>query len=385
VVRGTVDEDRWPLVASNFAATPDLIPDWLAMEPFGARINITHPPDQMAPDTIDAFIDGYSSAVTPIDWDIALNTSPASPHRVFVLADVDDDTSPNLGYMIPTTCTLAEDLTTTEQLVDIASDPYWDTTAADWTPAPLITCEGEDMSVSDVAHIYRDNFTRVEVDGWGSPTNGAAYTLVGTAANFDVTGTVGTIAPTAAGSNRFATVDVGSPDQDITGTVSFAALPASGNDDAGLALRFTDSSNFYRATMRISSAGVITARLLKTAGGSATTITTSTPSVPAYVATDQWKLRFSARGSALKVKLWPAAAAEPAVWDIDTTDSDVTTGNQAGCFAIASVSTTSVMSFDSVTLLTPQRLTVTRSSNSVVKAHSAGAAVAFKYPGNLAL
>jgi hypothetical protein len=151
VVRGTIDEDRWPRVEMKFTASPELIPTWTGMEPFGARINIVHPPTQMAPDTIDAFIDGYSMAFTPVDWDVAINTTPGSPHHVFVLAAADDDTNPLLGYMVPTTCVLAEDLDTTETGVDITTTPLWSTTAADWTPGALITVDGEDMTVTAVS------------------------------------------------------------------------------------------------------------------------------------------------------------------------------------------------------------------------------------------
>jgi hypothetical protein len=151
VLRGTIDEDRWPLIHSNLAATPDLIATWTAMRPFGARINITHPPSQMAPDTIDAFIDGYGQQFNPIDWDIGLNTSPGSPHRTFELAGPTGDTNPYAGYLVPTTCVLAEDLDTTETGVDITTDPLWSTTADDWNLAPIITIDGEDMSVSAVS------------------------------------------------------------------------------------------------------------------------------------------------------------------------------------------------------------------------------------------
>lgn len=150
VLHGTVDEDRWPLVTSDLAATPDLIPNWAAL-PFGARINITHPPSQMAPDTIDAIVEGWTERWTPLDWDIELNTTPASPHHVFVLAETTGDLNPFKGYLTPASCALAAELDTTSVSVTVTSSTLWSTAADDWTPPPTITIEGEDMTVSAVA------------------------------------------------------------------------------------------------------------------------------------------------------------------------------------------------------------------------------------------
>ncbi len=49
-----------------------------------------------------------------------------------------------------------------------------------------------------------DTFTRTESNTWGNAETGAAWSLTGTAADFDVAGTTGTIAVTAAGQTKIA-------------------------------------------------------------------------------------------------------------------------------------------------------------------------------------
>jgi hypothetical protein len=83
---GTTDDDRWPAVALNFAATPDLISAWSAL-PYGSRVQIVNPPAQVSPTTIDVFIEGRSEQVDPFIWTATINTTPAMPDVVGVFDD----------------------------------------------------------------------------------------------------------------------------------------------------------------------------------------------------------------------------------------------------------------------------------------------------------
>ena len=150
VVHGIVDEDRWPNIALNFAHDPDLIDTWCSLS-YGARITLANPLLQMPPDPPDLVIEGHSERWDQFIWTASLNCSPNSPYRVFRTAAASGDTDEFLGYMVPRTCVLAEDLDTTETAIDITSSTLWATGADHWTPPALIVIGGERMIVSAVS------------------------------------------------------------------------------------------------------------------------------------------------------------------------------------------------------------------------------------------
>lgn len=82
VHEGTIDEDRWPSLALNFLRNPGLIDTWTAL-PYGARLSADNPPPEVAPDPIDAFIEGHTEWFTPLDWRATVNTSPATVYEVY--------------------------------------------------------------------------------------------------------------------------------------------------------------------------------------------------------------------------------------------------------------------------------------------------------------
>lgn len=150
VVHGTVDETRFPQVNINLARNPSLITAWLACD-IGSRIQLTNLPSYLAIPTADQVLEGYTETLDPFMWTVELNLSPFSPHRIFRLASPTGDQDEFLGYLIPTTCVLAEDLDTTETGIDITTDTLWSTDPDDWSPAVKVTVEGEDMLVSAVS------------------------------------------------------------------------------------------------------------------------------------------------------------------------------------------------------------------------------------------
>ncbi len=121
---GTVDEDRWPSIAIRLHGTPDLIPSWVAM-PFGGRMTAANPPSQVAPDTIDAVLEGWSERWDPFTWVADLNTSPFSPYLTGVLAADAGDTDTHLLVLTPDTLTLAADVSTSDVTWSINSSPIW--------------------------------------------------------------------------------------------------------------------------------------------------------------------------------------------------------------------------------------------------------------------
>jgi hypothetical protein len=142
VRRDSVDEDRWPRLPINLGGTPDLIPGWLAT-PLGARITVANPPPEMAPDTIDAIVEGYTQRWDTVSWVASLNTSPASIYQVGVAGDATTTGS----WAQTSDAVAAEELDTTETSIDVTSTDTWTTSPA----GELIRFGGEVASLTAVS------------------------------------------------------------------------------------------------------------------------------------------------------------------------------------------------------------------------------------------
>lgn len=142
---GTVDEDRWPSIPFQLHANPSLIPGWLST-PYGARINVANPPSQMDPDTIDAIIEGYTEGWNDVAWAVALNTSPASPYRIFTLDDA------ALGLIDSATSTLAVEVAAGASSMTVATSSAADLWSTDAGDVPLtVQIAGIDVTVTGIS------------------------------------------------------------------------------------------------------------------------------------------------------------------------------------------------------------------------------------------
>lgn len=201
--------------------------------------------------------------------------------------------------------------------------------------------------VTLVAADVLDSFSRTVADSWSTADTGETYTLVGTAANFDIASGVGTIQPGATSSDRIAvvTADAGT-DRTVETTVKWAALPASGVLRAGVVARYVDSSNWYIGEISIATTGVVTVQATKAVAGVKTVLATYThPTV--YVGGVNWRIRAAVTGSRIQVKAWRAADSEPTSWQVDTTDTSITTGTLGGVWARNETAvTTHIASYD---------------------------------------
>lgn len=203
--------------------------------------------------------------------------------------------------------------------------------------------------------VASDNFTRtVAAGGWGTASDGHAWTTSGTAANFSVNGSEGLIIPTATASDRIAWVNVGGPDQDVQALVKIADTAETSSLNTGLVARLTDASNYYDVEFRYNSTGTTTLILRKRVGGVATdllsmTVATLNPNISA------WRnLRLQVQDNILRTKVWAETEDEPD-WMLSITDTSLTTGNNAGAFARdnTTAAAPSTFSFDSFTVNPP--------------------------------
>lgn len=199
-----------------------------------------------------------------------------------------------------------------------------------------------------------DSFTRTVVAGFGSTTEtNQAYTLTGTAADFNVNGSSGTIQPSTVSSRRIAVLNVGSPNQDITVDWSVATLPATNSFDIMPVLRYTDVNNFYWGGPLIGTGGAISYVLNKIVAGVVTTLV-FTATTLIYVPGTVYSTRAKISDSLLQFKIWPKVGPEPDVWSFTSTDVSLTTGNFGGfLFSNGSAVTTHVATFDNLKITTP--------------------------------
>jgi len=181
-----------------------------------------------------------------------------------------------------------------------------------------------------------DNFNRVNVDTWNAATTGQAWTNTGGAASdYDVTGTQGTQLATNTGVIRFSTMDVGTPNPTIEATVQISNGNITGADvNARVWGRFTDTNNHYEAWLGFTTSDTAILTINKRVAGVGTNIASSVtiqPAIPGVSPSDSYRIKFSIEGSSLRAKAWqPTIQVEPEAWQLDVTDTSLTTGNLAG-------------------------------------------------------
>lgn len=248
---------------------------------------------------------------------------------------------------------------------------------------------GEVMRVIGAESATLEDFTRTaSASTWGTPTRGSAWVNTGgVAADHYTTGTEGAHRLTAVSAARLDLTPVSGTDFDITVDTGTAALATGGPQLTAVVARATDGDNLYMAQLSISTAQVITLTVRKRVAAVETQIATFTTRLT-HAAFAFYRLRFQVIGTALRARVWLASGTDPVGWQIDTTDSSLTTGSNVGCRSVRDATNTNanlIVQWDNFELLTPQTFTVIRSINGVVKTHAAGADTRLAYPAYVAL
>jgi hypothetical protein len=200
------------------------------------------------------------------------------------------------------------------------------------TEAPMdVACTW--LAVADVyLSAARDTYTRTVANNWGTADVGGTWVVTAAATQWQVASTLGTVQPSATGSDRFATLTLAGADRTVQADVRAAALPATGQHRLGVLGRHTDTSNHYMAEMTVSTAGIVTVRVTKRVAAAETVVGTST-SPYLYVAAAWWRIRVTIAGTRIQAKAWPVFnVAEPVGWMVDVTDASLAAGTLAGMF-----------------------------------------------------
>jgi phage replication-related protein YjqB (UPF0714/DUF867 family) len=179
--------------------------------------------------------------------------------------------------------------------------------------------------------------------------------------------------------SRWALMPAPGADVDLTVTMATDKLATGGSHFLALAARATDTSNTYLARVEFSITQTVVITLRKRVAGTETLLIQQTTALT-HAASTRFGVRMQTEGSALRARVWLASGAEPAAWDVTTTDTDLTAPGQVGMRSILSSANTNalpvVASYDDLDYGgSPQQFTVTRSVNDVVKTHQAMAPI----------
>lgn len=378
--QGTRSDYRYPRIRILLHGATSQIAPWKTTE-LGDRVLITDPPPGVV-DDIDMILEGYSESYSQHEWTVELYCSPASRYRI---AKLDDTT---YGRMDTAGSRLVNALTSSATTMDVESYE-----GAEWTTTAGfdIGVGGERMTTSAIAGSFSDTFTRTESNGWGTSTSGHAWsTTGGVAADYSVNGTRGIISVPVVGSLRstyIGSLDVAAIDRTVTVRVPVLAT------GAAVVVRFparwnVGTGDCYFGQLQIETTNAVSAAIRKTVGGSTTTLRSKTLGITHTTTTD-YRVRFKVQGSWLYLKIWDSASTEPAQWTDAAWDTSITAAGDWGLRASLNSGNTNTLpvavQFDTDATLHPQKFTVTRSVNTVVKAHSASAAVGLFQPNHLGL
>ncbi len=164
-----------------------------------------------------------------------------------------------------------------------------------------------------------DAFGRTTSNGFGTADTGGAWTVVGTASDYQTTGTVARVTHTAAASRHYATLAATSATFDQTVRIRTAALATGAPLSAGMVFRYVDSSNTNRAEMLFNTDATVTVREVNRLAGTDTVAFSTVVAGLTHVANTFYWLRVQyTRGgtSQTRIKAWLDGTTEPTTWAV---------------------------------------------------------------------
>src|SRR5690606_31179234 len=253
-------------------------------------------------------------------------------------------------------------------------------------PIP-IRVAGAGMTATASTDAVADAFGRTVAAGWGTADTGQTWAITGAAADFSVGGGYGGVNQPATGLAHLTQVASPGPDVDLYVDVATSVLAAGSTLHAGPIVRAGGNSDFYMARLDFQPSGGIAMTLRRRVANTEAQLAAYT--TPLTHAAGAWyRVRLRVQGTALKAKVWLASAPEPGAWHAEATDGSLTAAGNVGTRSFANAGSTPVnpqIRFDNFRIVTPQRMTVERSVNDVVKAQAAGAEVRLAHPAVIAL
>jgi PKD repeat protein len=179
-----------------------------------------------------------------------------------------------------------------------------------------------------------DQFSRTVAGGWGSAPTGGAWTATGTASNYAVNGSAGTIFSPAGSSRQANLTGVSAPEADAV--ISFGLDKVANGSGAYLSThaRRIATQGSYVAKTQITSTGAVTLALSRfnsagteTVIQAATTISGLTYAVGDKLTVRVQALQTNATTTTVRARVWKTGTTEPTAWQRSVTDT--TAGLQA--------------------------------------------------------
>ena len=237
-----------------------------------------------------------------------------------------------------------------------------------------ISDDGADTTTSPVwtvrtpasPDLVDDTFTRNVTNGWGAADATHAWQLGSGLTSYRVDGSAGRVTvPVGAGRSGTLT-GVSGTDVRVTTDLSHAQAASGSGTYVSLLARVNGTAS-YRAELRYVAGGALSLRLLRVVSGTETTLVTKTVSGLTATPGLPLRLRLETEGTsptALRAKVWPISAAEPAAWTATATDSTAAlqVAGTAGLdlYVSSSATAAAALSFDRFTI---SRLGVTPPPN----------------------
>ncbi|MEU7771219.1 hypothetical protein AB0C44_07825 [Micromonospora taraxaci] len=353
-------EQAFPI---DLAANPALIGGWLSCQ-VGSRIVRTNPPNQHRPGPVDRLVMGWTETIGPRSWLVQVVPAQAKPWDV-ATADGPQRAAGDgsaLGVALGAGDTAAVITATPEN--------------GPWTQNPgnfplPVRIGGEQVTVSAIAPVLTETFTRTVSGSWGSPDVGPAYVYAPSPGQFAVSGGEGLIGVNAVSTTFTATVPGIGPDLDVVVRLRADAVAVGGFYQQ--VVRHRIGTDYVESVIRYKTTGQIDL-LMQTSS----TVLAAVGNILTYGAGSPFLLRIQAAGSTVRHVLYPAAASEPA-WSSSVTNAPTGTGDAFALAAYRDAANTQsgmAAAFDSVTFRTPQRAAVSaRAVNGVSRAWPAGTEV----------
>ncbi|MER8219687.1 hypothetical protein ABTZ58_03635 [Streptomyces sp. NPDC094143] len=394
---GTYEGRRYPQVHVMVHRAPELAEQILATD-VGNKIVIQNPPRWLAPGDIELLVQGYEETwASEFQWEIVFNCTPAEPWTVAVVGDeelgrVDSDRTVLASAVTDSATTLITHVPPNGLIVERQPWIYSDGPNTDYPNLPGefpfdVALGGEVVRATGIEPAVWDTFGRTVANAWGTANSGQAWTVLGAAADYAVgSGYASATLPTT-GIAHLGLLPAPSADVDLIVDVAVSVLPTGASLFTGPIARALDNNNLYQCRIEVTTAAAVVMSLRKRVTGTETQLGAFTAPFTAVAGTF-YRVRMQLSGSALKAKLWPVTADEPGNWHLQVTDTSLTAANQIGIRGFSNTGNTNVspqLRFDNFHLRTPQKWTVQRSINQIVKAHSAGTLVSLAKPAVVAL
>lgn len=265
---GTVEDARYPqigadLYASQWAGHLDQSAALLDVD-LGDRIDITDLPVWLPPGPVSAIVQGYEESITPDSWRLTFNTTPAAPYRV--------------GSWAGSVATITQEATM------LLADDFSGTEGSPW-----------DSALWDAGELLAG----------ASATRSAGVGVLNAGTLTGWAGRCSMLAKLAARADADVTVDI-----QWDATESYAILqqraPGDGTGSTGYMLQMSLVDQRWRL-MRLTSW---------------TEAPVGAEVDYAWTAGVTYRVRWRLVGVRHQVKVWPAAAPEPALWGLDATDPE---------------------------------------------------------------